>query len=191
MMSIMALRSKKSRSPNIRRALPFLFCSFIIASLVNAGSETETQRTWSRTINIEPANSEDRAHRFELYDVDQSESRLVGTWWYENGAVGDQIPPRVEIAGTKTPDGIFWPDVTLQVKNELTGGWETVATPRNEGTRTTVTIEPNGRNFDLTVNLNVFKPLIGTHKLGRIVLKSGEASEFDLKYLLPPEQPAR
>jgi hypothetical protein len=168
--------------------LQFLLCSFISASLASADSQTEIHRTWSRTISIEPANSENRAHQFVLYDVDQSESRLVGTWWYENGALGNQIPRRVEIEGTRTPDGVFWPDVTLQVKNELTRTWETVATPHSEGTRTTVTIEPNGRNSDLTVNLNVFKPLIQAHKLGRILLKTGEASEFELKYLLPPDK---
>jgi hypothetical protein len=125
-----------------------------------------------------------------LYLIDQGEVHLTGTWWYENGPVGNEIPPRVQIEGRKTDDGRFWPDVTLQVKNKLTGKWKTLVKRSGQGKPTTVIIEPNGRNFDLTVNLDVFKPLADTHALGRIILKNGQSSEFELKYLLPPEKDA-
>jgi len=121
-----------------------------------------------------------------LYYIDQDRFHLTGKWWYENGAVGDETPSRVVIQGKRTPDGVFWPDVTLQVKNELAERWETVAKPSSRGRRATIIIEPNSRNFDLTVNLDAFKPFIGKYKLGRLVLKTGETPEFELKYLLPP-----
>jgi hypothetical protein len=186
MMSIMALKSNSLHSPNLRRAAAVV-CFLSISCLVGS-TRAETPKVWSLAISAEPANSADRARSFSLYEVDQNRLHLIGTWWYENGAVGNETPPRVVIEGRRTSDGLFWPDVTSEVKNELTGKWETVAKPSSHGRRATVIIEPNSRNFDLRVNLDVFKQLIVKYKIGRIVLKTGEASEFELKYLTPPER---
>lgn len=139
-------------------------------------------------ISTEPANSIDRAREFVLFSVDQGELNLVGTWSYTNGAVGNETPSRVVIEGTTAADGSFWPNVRLKVRKGRAGKWKRIATSSNPGDRATVTIEPNVMNFDLTVNLDAFKPLLDKYKFGRIVLNTGRTSEFELKDLSPPEQ---
>ena len=139
-------------------------------------------------ISSEPANSADRAQEFVLYGIDQGDRHLVGTWSYTNGAVGNKTPPRVVIEGTRTTDGVFWPDVKLEARKGRTGKWKQVPNPAIEGELATVIIEPNAINFDLTVNLDAFKPLMGTYESGRIVLKTGRTLQFELKDLVPPEQ---
>ena len=54
--------------------------------------------------------------------------------------------------------------------------------------REKVTIARNSQNLELMVNLDEFQPLIGKYEVGRIVLNSGEVSEFELKSLLPPAE---
>lgn len=164
---------------------------FVLAIVVpwfayqTAGAGADRAGHWSLVISAEPISRAERAHQVTLYSVDQSE-HLTGTWFYTNGSVGKQAASTVPVQGEKTADGIFWPDVTLQVKNEATGRWETLATPSRRAAPTTLFVEPNTTQFNLTVNLDPFKPLLTTHKLGRIVLPNGETSEFELKYLLPP-----
>ena len=139
-------------------------------------------------ISAEPANSIDRAREFVLFSVDQGELNLVGTWSYTNGTVGSETSRRVVIEGTKTADGSFWPEVRLEARKGRKGKWERIITPPNRGELATVTIEPNAINFDLMVNLDAFKPLLNKYELGRIVLKTGRSSEFELKDLLPAER---
>jgi hypothetical protein len=185
MISIMALKNNSLHSSGLRRAATMI-CLVGISSLA-CSAQRGSPPIWARGLQFEAANSAGRAHGLSLYYVDQGKVHLTGTWWYENGAVAKETPPRVVIEGRRTPDGVFWPDITLQVKNELTGKWQILAKPPSHGRRATIIIEPNNRNFDLMVNLDVLKPLIGNYKFGRIVLKTGEAAVFELKYLLPPK----
>lgn len=92
------------------------------------------------------------------------------------------------IEGTKTDNGEFWPDVTCQVKNEETGRWETVSSPLDYGHRSKIEVSPGDIKPDLRVSLDVFLPLVGKYKKGRILLRSGEAADFDLFELLSEEE---
>jgi hypothetical protein len=154
----------------------------------SSSAQAEGQKLWSRGFSSEPANSIDRAREFVLYDLSQNEQHLIGRWSYTNGAVGNETPPRVIVEGTKTIDGTFWPEVKLEVRKGQTGKWKRIVNPPDPGQPAEVTIEPNTTNFDLAVNLDAFKRLIGKCESGRIVLKTGRASVFELKDLLPPEQ---
>jgi hypothetical protein len=154
-------------------------------------AKAESQRLWSRGFSSEPANSIDRAREFVLFSLDQDELHLIGTWSYTNGTFGNKTPPRVVIEGTKTADGIFWPEVRFEVRKTRKTKWRRIATSPNEGQRASVTIEPNAINFDLTVNLDAFKVFLGKYESGRIILNSGRTSEFELKDLLPSEQGAQ
>ncbi len=158
------------------------------ALCVSSSTYAEGQRVWSRIISSEPAKSIDRAREFVLFSVDQGELNLVGTWSYTNGAIGNEPPPPIVIEGTKTPDGSFWPDVRLEVRKARKGNWKKIATSPSHGERATVTIGPNATNFDLTVNLDAFKPLLHNYKSGRIVLNTGRTSEFELEDLLPARE---
>lgn len=183
-----------SKTSNPLRLLILKRLSIVVSLIVGLcfvpRGQAEGQKPWSRMISSEPANSADRAREFVLFSIDQGELHLIGTWSYTNGAVGNKTPPRVVIEGTKTSDGIFWPGVRLDVRRERTGKWKRIAKSSNHGQRATMTIEPNATNFDLTVNLDVFKTLIGKYESGRIVLNTGQASVFELKDLLPPEKEA-
>jgi len=185
-MSIMVL--KNDMTSLVIRARSWAVVCLTAMLLAISAANAEEQETWSRGLQFESANSADRVRGLSLYNIDQGKFHLIGTWWYENGALGNQTTSRIVIKGRKTSDGAFWPDVKLQVKDERNGKWQTVAKSSSEGQPATVIIEPNSRNVDLRVNLDALKPLIGKYKLGRLVLKTGEAPEFELKYLLPPEQ---
>jgi hypothetical protein len=156
---------------------------FLIVSLLTSPVLGEDAKTWARGFTwagskIGPA--------IVLTYLDQGESHLTGSLAYENYAAKDKTPAPVSIAGVKAAHGVFWPDVTLQVRNESTGKWRTIAKPINVGQRTTLRIEANNINSELMVNLDVFKSLIGKYESGRIVLNTGASCEFQLKYLLPP-----
>lgn len=189
MISIIISKTRNLHSLNLKRL--GVVVSLIGVSYCVPSVQAEGQKAWSRGFSAEPANSADRACEFVLYDLSQEELHLIGRWSYTNGTVSNKAPARVVIEGTKTPDGTFWPDVRLEVRKKGTGDWKTITKSSNHGRRATVIIEPNAINFDLAVNLDAFKSLIGKYESGRIVLKTNRASEFKLADLLPPEQEAK
>ncbi len=140
---------------------------------------------WSREISFHPVGGYGPEDRFSLRGVTQEGLHLTGECAYYQ--IENQNPSVATIEGTKTPDGEFWPDVTAQVKNERSGKWETIAKPFNCGHRASVTIKPGEFNPKLLVSLDFFLSVIGKAKLGRVVLKTGEAATFELKYLLEPD----
>lgn len=138
--------------------------------------------TWHRTEGFGPDD------RFSLRVVTQEGLHLTGECAYAAFASQTANASPVTIEGTKTAQGIFWPDVISQVKNDRTGKWETVSEPLNRGHRSTITVKPSEFAMELKVSLDVFQPLIGKYKLGRLVLRTGEAAVFELQDLLPPGQ---
>lgn len=157
-----------------------IICISLLANLVCA----EEPKVWSRSFSW--ADHKD-GPAVTLYDLDQGEAHLIGYFAYENYSKKNEIPRPAVLSGVKTADGAFWPDATVQVKNRQTGSWETIGKSTEQGERTDVTIAPNAINFDLKVNLDALKPLLNEHELARLILNSGEASEFELKYLVPPK----
>jgi hypothetical protein len=99
-----------------------------------------------------------------------------------------QASSRTSIEGTETPDGEFWPYVTAQVANNYRGVWRVIGHPSNVGKPTSLSIKPKDVNARLIVDMEIFRPLIGKFRYGRLVLKNGKAAIFELKNLLPPEQ---
>jgi hypothetical protein len=95
------------------------------------------------------------------------------------------------IEGTQTPDGAFWPLVIGQVANEHTGEWKTIGQLPSAGRPATLSVQPRDINVRLLADLEVFRPMIGRYRYGRIVLRNGKAAPFELKNLLPPEEGAR
>ena len=101
----------------------------------------------------------------------------------------NQKPAVRVIEGTRTKDGIFWPYVTSEVKDEKTGLWSTLPAPSWNGTPETVAIKPEKSCLEMQVVLDHFKAFIGKQKYGRVVLKTGEAATFELKHLSPSNEP--
>lgn len=141
---------------------------------------------WSRGFSFHPTSGYTLENRFSLRGITQTGLHLTGECAYYQ--LENQTPRIISIKGIKTADGQFWPDVTSQVKNERTGKWETIAKPIRNGPRATITVKPGEFNPELLVTLDVFYARIGQYKLGRLLLKTGDSAEFELKDLLPSEE---
>jgi hypothetical protein len=96
-----------------------------------------------------------------------------------------------EIEGTRTADGRFWPYVSAEDSNEPERTWKAIGQISHSGEPATFTVRPAGavpNPLDSTllfVDMDVFRPMIGKFRYGRVVLKSGVAAAFELKELLP------
>jgi len=141
---------------------------------------------WSRAFSFHPTNGYSLENRFSLRGITQTGLHLTGECAYYQ--LENQVPRIISIEGTRTADGQFWPDVTAQVKNERTGRWETISKPVSGGRRATITVKPGEFDPELFVTLDAFRPLIGKYRVGRLLLKTGDAAEFELKELLPSEE---
>lgn len=157
-----------------------------VVCLLCLTSLAEDVPLWSKGIFYHPEGGFGRADRFSLTMIQQEGLHLTG-----QGAYGYYAPQKKEgpvtIEGTKTAGGVFWPDVSAEVKNRQTGQWETISKSMNvPGYRASITVKPGEYNPDLFVSLDVFQPLIGKYDLGRVALSTGDAAVFELKDLLPP-----
>jgi hypothetical protein len=147
------------------------------ASLVKA----EAASGWSRGILAEPTGT-DRTYELSLGVVRRDKRQFNGTWLYANY----DRKHALRFEATKDQVGILWPKVKLEVQDGTTGRWVRIAPASIPGKKITVTVRP-GSNVDLFVELDPFSPFINKSKFGRIILTNGQASEFQLKYLLPPQ----
>jgi hypothetical protein len=165
----------------------FMFATACLSVFsVTGGASPEKPSEWSRAIQVEPANGAHRGQGLELYHIAQNESAFIGTCLYENNDTQGRKASRVVIEGVKSPEGLFWPDVELGVRKTANGDWQKVQALSVVGTRSSIVIEANDQVAGLVVSLDPFKSFLGSHHLGRIVLKTGEATEFALEYLLAP-----
>ena len=171
----------------IRHSLAFyLYLLGTLISLPVSAGETRLP-LWSRDISFHPLDGYTSAHRFSLRSITQEGLHLTGECAFYQ--TKDKEATTVSIAGTKTADGEFWPDIFCEVKDSENGTWTRISMPFDHGHRGEVLIKPGEQNTKLFVSLDVFFPLVETHKLGRIVLATGDVAEFELSSLLeyPPK----
>ena len=110
--------------------------------------------------------------------------RVYGLCAYYNAK---SVP--VIIEGIEAPNGYFYPDVVNQVSSAKDGDWRPLEVrTKNAGKRETLVVEARGTSKTLRVDLDVFIPLIGKMKYGRLLLKNGEAAVFRVDDLQPPEK---
>jgi len=119
---------------------------------------------------------------FTLVTVSSIDNHLLGNFVFLF-----QSPPAILFEGTETKDHEFWPFATAQVTNEP-GRWKSIGRPLTQGNFATVTIQPQDTKTSLHINLDIFRPMIGRVKYGRVVLDNGAAVDFELKDLLPPKE---
>lgn len=143
-------------------------------------------RVWTHSVIWEGQSGE--GVTLILLSVDQRDTKLIGHFVFENKESTDKKARDVTVDGVKDCEGIFWPRVKLEVKRRDSIYWVPVSGPAPVGGPAKILIQPNETNFDIVVNLNPFKALIGKYEAGRITLSSGQESEFDLKELLPPKR---
>jgi hypothetical protein len=94
---------------------------------------------------------------------------------------------------------LFWPYASLEVSNEREGGWTVVGSspPGTDGTETVVMMYPDKAAYvehtapaspSCQIDLTPFRKFIGKFRYGRVVLRSGGASQtIVLTDLRPPE----
>ena len=120
----------------------------------------------------------DRFNR-DSSEAKKVEGRQIAEWW--------------------TDRPLFWPYARLEVSNEREGGWTVIGAspPGTDGTETVVLMYPEKATYversaptsrSCLVDLTPFRKFIGKFHYGRVVLRSGGASQtIVLTDLLPPE----
>jgi hypothetical protein len=169
---------------------PYRRCSLFVAVVsictllvLGAKAEQDSEPAWYRGLHLSAP--------FEPFDVvgigSETGNHLVATFYYFNYREGEKSPAAVTIHGSKRSDGTFWPIVTAQVANDRNGPWTTIGKPPTpgEGTCLSVVSKPEEERFH--AQMDIFRPLIGKMKYGRVVLETGAAAFFALEILLPPK----
>lgn len=94
---------------------------------------------------------------------------------------------RITLHGIRLKDGDFYPTVHLAVG----GGkdkWNAIKSSPQRGKAASLVVKAHAEpDKALKVDLDPFLSYIGKYSLGRITLETGEAAEFELTQLLPPE----
>ena len=144
----------------------------------------EPPQVWSRGFTWMSAHD---GPGIGLYYLNQDDSDFYGTFSFDNVSGERNVAHKVRIDGTQDRYRHFWPRVRYEARRDDKAPWESLGESSPRGRSKSLVVRPRQSNVDLWVILNIFKPLIGKYESGRIVLSSGERSEFQLKYLAPPE----
>jgi hypothetical protein len=145
--------------------------------------KTASAQGWTRGIDEGMKPADEFAFRpFVLAVVGGEGNHVHGLFNYFN-----LKPGRIEIEGTKARNGDFYPFVVGQVAHSLDNGWQTIGSSRSFGKTAVLTVEGKGVSKALMVDMDMFRPMIGKFRYGRLVLRSGETAVFELKDLLPPD----
>jgi len=155
---------------------------YAIFEVDNLLEPTTFPDAWSEVINLAVG---DPLHKlpFAVAEIESMGEDLRAHCEYVN--LRDKHAIRIE--GTQTTDGTFWPQVIGQVADDYKGFWKTIGEPPNIGKKFTFLVQPGEVTGQLVVDVEIFRPLIGKFRYGRVVLKSGETAPFEMKNLLPHE----
>jgi hypothetical protein len=126
---------------------------------------------------------------FKITGIESSEEgdHVIGKFSFVNYKEGEKPPAPVMINGGKKSDNTFWPDVVAQVADD-DDNWKAIGKPSTSGTITVSLMVPAKVDPErFYVNLDIFRPIIGKKKYGRIVLETGDSAIFELNDLLPPK----
>jgi hypothetical protein len=151
--------------------------------LAASPAATPSQQDWDRSFVGGGPSADAPAVRIELTYLYSQQGHLVGEFH-----VGNTSSAVVEINGTESSDGKFWADVVIQVaqgENSAEWKWRNVGRSTAMGKARTLSVAPQTFSSPLYINLDEFKPLIGTATYGRVVFTNGKWSMFELNDLLP------
>jgi len=123
---------------------------------------------------FKPARANDPA---VLSSVISLGGQLIGEFIFDSRS---QV---VNLKGTKTSDGDFWPTVIFSVSNS-DKSWKKIGKPKNNG-RSAILEITNGKAEKLRITLTNFEPQITKYKYGKIVFSNGESTIFYLDLLRP------
>lgn len=135
---------------------------------------------WSRGVLAEPSAGSSSFADFSLATVHEDNGELDGTWLYTNHGSS-----AIEFKATRDALGFLWPDVKMEVKEDASSRWIVVNDSCPSGQRITVKVNP-GEYVELFVPLNSLRSYVGKNESARVTLTTGQTSQFELKYLVPP-----
>ena len=115
----------------------------------------------------------------------QDKRHLVGRFTFENISGSRAQAKDVAVEGVDREEGQFWPVVRCEVRRARGSPWEPIGESSAEGSRRRLAIKADSAPVELRITLDIFKPLIEKYESGRIVLSSGDTSQFELKELTP------
>lgn len=102
--------------------------------------------------------------------------------------MGNLSNTAVRLTGTESSDGRLWPDVVTEVTSgsgKEEWKWRNIGRSSDTGKPVTVSVAAQTFSVPLYVNMDGFKPQIGTASYGRVVFTNGNWSMFELSDLLP------
>ena len=145
-------------------------------------AESHDSRKWSREMIFGgPPDPLTAGSPFVIATVFGTGNHVEGLFGYFDlkGA------PSIAVDGTETADGRFWPYMVAQVAHDYRGVWMVLGESSTEGKSSTLTIQPQDSKTMLYVDLDIFRPMVGKFRYGRVVLRSGISAAFELKDILP------
>lgn len=163
----------------------------ILSSIVTGGivlflsiTDASCDELWSRAFMGTPGSGPFRPLNVVILEA-VAGNHLMATCSFANYSDESDSPPPVTIQGVKK-DGKFYPHVFVKVTNEINGEWKTIGELGLRGQKASRRIAAKTVDDSLTIQLDVFRPLIGTFVYGSVVIPTGEAAVFELNDLLPP-----
>ncbi len=185
-------------------------CYVIASDNGTTASPEETDKSFVRRFDFgrwaTPFVDPDRPPVLELITLSWDRRRLMSGAVYHNqdSSEAKKVEGR-QIALWVTAGPLFWPYASLEVSNEREGDWTVIGSspPGTDGTETAVLMYPDKAAYvehsaptspSCRVDLTPFREFIGKCQYGRVVLRSGGASQTivltDLLALEPSPTPA-
>jgi hypothetical protein len=117
--------------------------------------------------------------------IRQDKRHLIGRFTFENISGSRAQAKDATIEGINGEEGQFWPVIRCEARRAPDTPWESIGESSMDGPRKRLEIKADSPAVELRVTLDIFKPLIGKYYSGRIVLSSGDTSQFELQELTP------
>jgi hypothetical protein len=158
--------------------------SIVLATVcLSLSVDTSWADYWSRDIDDGSELYNRPFQPFLLLVVSSIDDHLRG-----NAVFMNSHDSPVVLEGTELADGEFWLNATAQVADDVHSEWKTIGQSSYPGKLVSLAIAPKTVNKSILVDLDLFRPMIGKIKHGRVLLKTGEAAQFELEDLLPPNK---
>jgi len=109
---------------------------------------------------------------------------LSGIFTFENVSGDRERAKDVILRGVRRP-GAFWAQADCEVRRDEKSAWEPIGKSAVFGWPAKLVVKAEAKAIDLSVRLDLFEPFIGRYEFGRIILTSGDTSEFFLDDLTP------
>lgn len=120
---------------------------------------------------------------FNLISLVSYEKHITGNFYF----LGESEGANIELTGKQTDDEQFWPVATFE-KGNSKRDWKVVQTATSSANLVRLPVYKSGKLNQLRVPLDVYRPLIGKHKFGKITFSNGGYCVIRLEDLQPKKE---